>query len=166
MAAVGQTAASVKSSDSANSTAVSSTTTIGKSAGAATILKPQTFTMTARPPPSPNVAVTKNPTAISSLKPSSGMKQASLILSQEGVASLTSAAGAVAPGGKLVALTSVAGQPGGEGTVMAQIMQQAAAAHHAGGARNSTQAIRLQGIEMIYNVMGCLRYICPILWSL
>ena len=124
--------------------------------------------MTARPPPSPNVAVTKNPTAISSLKPSSvgGMKQASLILSQEGVASLTSAAGAVAPGGKLVALTSVAGQPGGEGTVMAQIMQQAAAAHHAGGARNSTQAIRLQGIEMIYNIMGCLGYICPILRSL
>ena len=89
MAAVGQTVALAKSSDSASTTAVSSATSVGKSATSATILKPHTFTMTARPSPPSNAAATKNPTSISSLKPSSvaNLKQASLILSQEGVAS-------------------------------------------------------------------------------
>ncbi|RUS69820.1 hypothetical protein EGW08_022416 [Elysia chlorotica] len=155
VAAVGQTVAISKSSDSVNTTSVS-TTTVGKSATSATILKPHTFTMTARPSPPPNVAVSKNPTAISSIKSSSvaNLKQASLILSQDGVASLTSVAGGVPAGSKLVALTSVAGQQAGEGTVMAQIMQQAAVAQHAGGVRNSAQAIRLQGGNLVQPILS------------
>ncbi|GFR66708.1 nuclear factor related to kappa-B-binding protein [Elysia marginata] len=155
VAAVGQTIALAKSSDSVNASAVSSITTGGKSTSSAAIMKPHTFTLTARPSPTPNVAVTKNTTAISSLKPSLGsMKQTSLILSQEGVASLTSATGGVAPGGKLVALTSVAGQQAGEGTVMAQIMQQAAVAQHTGGVKKSAHAIRLQDGNIVQPIIS------------
>ncbi|GFO47485.1 nuclear factor related to kappa-b-binding protein [Plakobranchus ocellatus] len=165
-AAVGQNIASAKSLDLASTAASisSAATSIGGkssvSSSSTTILKPHTFTMAARPSPPPNVAVTKNPTAISSLKASNtgGLKQASLILSQEGVASLTSAAaaaaGGMAPTGKLVALTSVAGQQAGEGTVMAHIMQQAAVAQQTANLRNSTQAIRLQGGNLVQPILS------------
>lgn len=155
VAAVGQTIALAKSSDTVNST-VSNITSGGKSASSATIMKPHTFTLTARPSLPPNVAVTKNSPAISSLKAPSigGAKQASLILSQEGVASLTSLPGGVTPAGKLVALTSVAGHQAGEGTVMAQIMQQAAVAQHAGAGKKSAHAIRLQGGNIVQPILS------------
>lgn len=126
VAAVGQTVA-----------AATSTAALGKSTP--TVPK-QTFTMTARQTPPPNLVVTKNQTAVPSTKPISGLKQASLILSQDGIGNLSSATSQA--GGKLVALTSVAGMPGTEGTVMAQIMQQATSVQSGG---STSRAIRLQG---------------------
>ncbi|KAH9523125.1 hypothetical protein Btru_065882 [Bulinus truncatus] len=133
VAAVGQTVAAA----SANSNTLGKLTAAGPK---------QTFTMTARQTPPPNVVVTKTPSAASSFKPS-GMKQASLILAQDGLGNLTQG---TAGGGKLVALTSVPGTVGNEGTVVAQIMQQAATIP--GTPRG--QSIRLQGGSLVQSVIG------------
>ncbi|CAG5123590.1 unnamed protein product, partial [Candidula unifasciata] len=137
VAAVGQTVAA-----NANSA------TLGKSTP--TVPK-QTFTMTARQTPPPNMAISKNQISVPSSKPATGLKQTSLMLSQEGIASLTSAANH--SGGKFVALTSVAGMTGAEGTVMAQLMQQAAAVH-SGGPRAAPRAIRLPGGNIVQPMIG------------
>ncbi|CAL1539986.1 unnamed protein product [Lymnaea stagnalis] len=109
----------------------------------------QTFTMTARQTPPPNVVVTKNQAAVSSSK-TAGIKQASLILSQDGIANLTSAT--TAAGGKLVALTSMPGTQSSDGTVRAQIMQHAT--NQSGNPRSLQQSIRLQSGSLVQSVMG------------
>lgn len=133
VAAVGQTVA-------ANASAA----TLGKSTP--TVPK-QTFTMTARQTPPPNMVVSKSQTAVPSLKPTTGLKQTSLMLSQEGIASLSSAGNQ--SGSKFVALTSMAGMTGAESTLMAQIMQQAAAVH-SGSPRAAPRAIRLPGKSLTH----------------
>uniref|UniRef100_A0A2C9K0B7 DEUBAD domain-containing protein n=1 Tax=Biomphalaria glabrata TaxID=6526 RepID=A0A2C9K0B7_BIOGL len=133
VAAVGQTVAAA----TANSNTVGKLTPAGPK---------QTFTMTARQTPPPNVVVTKNQAAVNSLK-STGMKQASLILAQDGLGNLTQG-----PAGKLVALTSVPGALSADGTVMAQIMQQAAT--NPGTPRGVSQSIRLHGGSLVQSVIG------------
>ena len=104
-----------------------------------------TFSMTSRQAPPPNVTVSKNLTPVVSSKAAiSGLKQASLILSQDGMASLTpmTSASTPPPSSKLVALTSV--PVSSDGTVMAQLVQPNAG--QMVGARGAIpQTIKLQG---------------------